>query len=223
MPFATEHAGKQLDSIGWYNLLLFIPTFLLFLYAPIVDIGPRRKHWLLIVSTIGAACLVGCFQMKLPEQIPAYLAFGFSAQLIAGLVGSCAGGLMASSMPDELRGRAGAWYNIGNLSGGGLFGAIAIALIGNDVDPRIIGAVVAAMMVLPALGALAIDEPKRPHVRPGAVFRQTLRDVGDVLLSRSGLTGIALSLSPVGTSSLVNYFSGMSRPYGVSANTVALV
>jgi len=223
MPYATEHAGKQLDSIGWYNLLLFVPTILLFLYAPIVDIGPRRKHWLVIVSAIGAACLIAAFQMPLPEHIPAYLAFGFAAQLISGLVGSCAGGLMAASLPDELRGKAGGWYNVGNLSGGGLFAAIAIAMIGRDIDPRLIGAVIAVMMMLPALGALWIDEPPRPHVAPHEVFRQTLREVGGVLRSRSGLTGIALSLSPVGTAALANFFSGMSKPYDVNSDTVAVV
>lgn len=223
MPYATEHAGEQLGSIGWYNALLFFPTFLLFLYAPIVDIGPRRKHWLVIVSAIGAACLIASFQMKLPDQIPAYLACAFAAQLISGLVGSCAGGLMATSMPDELRGRAGGWYNIGNLSGGGLFAASAIAMIHHGIDPRVIGGLVAVMMVVPAVAMLAIEEPPRPHVAPREVFRQTLREVGGVLTSRSGLTGIALSLSPVGSAALANYFSGMATPYGVSGDVVAVV
>ena len=223
MPYATEHAGKQLDSIGWYNAVLFVPTFLLFLYAPIVDIGPRRKHWLLIVSAIGAGCLVGCFQMKLPEQIPEYLVFGFAAQLIAGLVGSCSGGLMAASLPDELRGKAGGWYNIGNLSGGSLFATLAIWMIGHDIDPKLIGVVVAVMMVAPAIGAQWIDEPPRSPIAPREVFRQTLREVAGVLTSRSGLTGIALSISPVGTAALANFFSGMSRPYQVGADTVAAV
>ncbi|HMG20682.1 MAG TPA: MFS transporter [Kofleriaceae bacterium] len=223
MPYATEHAGKELGSIGWYNALLFVPTFLLFLYAPLVDIGPRRKHWLVIVAALGAACLAAAFQMPLPEHIPAYLAFGFAAQLISGLVGSCSGGLMAASMPDELRGKAGGWYNVGNLSGGGLFAAIAIAMIGRGVDPKLIGAVVAVMMLGPALAALWIDEPPRPHAPVREVFRQTLREVGGVLLSRTGMTGILLSLSPVGTAALANFFSGMSRPYGVDADTVAVV
>jgi MFS transporter, PAT family, beta-lactamase induction signal transducer AmpG len=43
-----------------------------------------------------------------------------------------------------------------------------------------------------------------------------------VLFSKSGLTGIALCVSPVGTAALANYFSGMSRPYHASTNTVAL-
>lgn len=223
MPFATSRAGKDLDSIGWYNALLFVPTFLLFLYAPTVDIGPRRKHWLVIVSVLGAACLIASFQRPLPEHVIAYLALGFAAQLISSLVGSCAGGLMAASMPDALRGKAGGWYNVGNLSGGGLFAAIAIKMIGDGVDPRLIGALVAAMMILPALGVLWIDEPPRPYVAPRVVFRQTVREVGEILSSRSGLTGIALSLSPVGTAALANFFSGMAEPYRVGADTVALV
>jgi MFS family permease len=222
--FATERAGKQLDSIGWYNSLLFVPTFLLFLYAPIVDIGPRRKHWLVIVATIGAACMFAAFQMQLPDQIPAYLTLGFTAQLISGLVGSCSGGLMAASLPDELRGKASGWYNVGNLSGGGLFAALEIELLGDGVDPRLLGAIAAAMMVLPVLVmAIRIDEPPRPHAAARQVFRQTLREVGGVVLSRSGLTGIALSLSPVGTVALSNYFSGMSTSYGVSPRIIAVV
>lgn len=220
MPYATEHAGAELGAIGWYNALLFVPTYLLFLYAPIVDVGPRRKYWLVIASAIGALCLVACFQLKLPEQIAAYLAFGFAAQLISGLVGSCAGGLMAASMPDELRGKAAGWYNLGNLSGGSVFAWGAMKMIDHEVDPRLIGLLVAALMVLPALGALAIDEPPRPHVPASQVFRQTLREIGGVLTSRSGLTGLALSMSPVGTAALVNFFSGMSKPYGVDPDTV---
>jgi len=44
-----------------------------------------------------------------------------------------------------------------------------------------------------------------------------------VLRSRAGLTGIALSASPVGTAALANFFSGMSQPYRVEATTVAWV
>ena len=78
---------------------------------------------------------------------------------------------MAASMPNALRGKAGGWYNVGNLSGGGLFAAIAIDMLGHGIDPRLIGALVAGMMILPALGVLWIDEPPRPHVAPRAVCR----------------------------------------------------
>ena len=223
MPYMTADAGIDVDAIGWYGALLFIPTVLVFLYTPIIDIGPRRKHWLVLVSAIGAGCLIASCMMPLPQHTTAFLACAFTAQLISGLVGACNGGLMAASMPDQLRGKASGWYNVGNLSGGGLSATVAIWMVGHRLDPRAIGVTLAAMMVLPALAALWVDEPRRPRTSVDEVFRATFGDVGSVLFSRSGLTGIALCLSPVGTAALANYFSGMSRPYGASADTVALV
>jgi PAT family beta-lactamase induction signal transducer AmpG len=223
MPYMTSQAGIDVGSIGWYGALLLVPPMLQFLYAPIVDIGPRRKHWLVLVSVIGALCLIASCLMPLPRHTGLFLAFAVVAQLISGLVGSCNGGILAASMPDELRGKASGWLNIGNLSGGGLSATVAIWMVGHGYDPAIIGATLAAMMVLPSLAALSIDEPTHAQTPARDVFRQTLRDIEQVLFSKAGLTGIALCISPVGTAALTNYFSGMSGPYHASANTVALV
>jgi MFS family permease len=223
MPYVTERAGADVGSIGWYNALLYLPTVFVFLYAPIVDLGPRRKHWLVIVSALGAACLIASCLMPLPAHTTAFLLFAFGAQLISGLVGSCNGALMAVAMPDERRGQASGAYNIGNLSGGGLSATLVIWMVGHGVAPSTISVVLAAMMVIPSLAVLWVDEPARPRTAAGEVFGPMLGDVARVLFSRSGLTGIALCMSPVGTAALVNYFAGMSKPYGASANTVALV
>jgi len=223
MPYVAERAGTKLDAIGWWGALLQLPTLLVFLYAPIVDIGPRRKHWLVLVSVLGAACLAASCMMPLPAHAGAFLACAVAAQVISGLVGSCNGGLMAVTMTDEQRGKASGWYNMGNLSGGGLSATAAIAMVGFEVEPWLIGLALAAMMVVPSLAALWIDEPARPVMSLGEVVRQTLADVRVVMFSREGLTGIALCMSPVGTAALVNYFSGMSAPYQASPGTVALV
>lgn len=223
MPYATSAAGIQIDAIGWYGALLQLPTVLLFLYAPLVDIGPRRKHWLVLVSVLGAICLVFSCLMPLPQHTTAFLVFAAAAQIISGLVGSANGGLMAAAMPDEQRGKAGGWYQVGNLSGGGLSATLAIWMVGERFDPLVIGATLAVLMVIPSLAALWIDEPARPQGSLAQVFRHTLADVRRVLFSRLGLTGIALCMSPVGTSALFYYFSGMAAPYGAGPRTVALV
>ena len=214
MPFLARKSGSDVDDIGWFVTLMFLPPVLQFLYAPIVDFGPRRKHWLLIVTVLGAAALVGAMAMPLPDALIPFLALTFTSQLIAGLVGSCNGGLLATTIGDDQRGRAGAWYNIGNLCGGGISAALAVWLLGKQWDPVVVGLLLAAMMVVPALAVLAIHEPPREELHSaGVVFGNLLRDVRGVLFSRAGATGLLLCLSPVGTAALTNFWSALATDY----------
>ena len=120
MPFLARKAGISVSDIGWYGTALLFPPIVQFLYAPIVDIGPKRKHWLIIVAALGSVCFGMSLAMPLPSRITAFLALAFVGQTISGLVGSCNGGLLATTMPDSLRGAAGGWLNVGNLTGGAL-------------------------------------------------------------------------------------------------------
>lgn len=224
MPYLTRRADIEVDSIGWFGALLLVPPMLQFLYAPVVDIGPRRKHWLVIVAALAGACLVGACTMPLPDNIGLFLALSVAASLLSGLVGACNGGLITTMIPDHLRGRTAGWQNIGNLSGGALSAAVAIFMTSREVDPTLIGLALAGMLILPSLAILMVDEPEREQRRGlGEVFRTTLRDVGGVLATRKGATGILLCLSPVGTASLVNYFSAFQPDYAVSDNALAFV
>jgi MFS family permease len=213
MPFVARNAGISVGDIGWFVTLLFVPPMLQFLYTPIIDFGPKRKHWLLIVTFLGAACLVAACITPLPGQLTLYLVFAFLAQTISGLVGSCNGGLLATTIPDSKRGAAGAWYNVGNLCGGGLSASLALYMTAHEFQPLVIGLVLAAMMIVPAFAVLLVEEPVREKQTIGEAFGSTLRDVKAVLLSRIGITGILLCLSPVGTAALANYFSAIGVDY----------
>ena len=224
MPYLADHAGIKLGEIGWYGTLLLVPPILQFLYAPIVDVGLSRRHWLILVSILGAACFFGALQMHLPEEKGAFLALAVAGQLISGLSGSCNGGLLAQLMPDHKRGAASAFLNTGNLSGAALSGALIIFMTDQGVDSKLVGAMLAAMMVTPAFAILMVVEPPRRIGRKIAeLFGGMFRDVAKVLFSRVGATGIALCLSPVGTAALTNYFSGMGRAYGAATWEIALL
>jgi MFS family permease len=223
MPSMTQSAKIDVDSIGWYSALLFIPSILLFLYSPIIDIGPRHKSWLVLMSVVAAICMFATFLIPLPEHVTLFLTFGFLANTISGLVGACNGALMAVTMPDELRGKAGGWYNVGNLSAGALSATVVIWMLGEGYSRPLVGAVVTVMMIVPSLAGLLIDEPPKPPATVDQVFSNTLSDVARVLFSKRGITGIALCASPVGTAALVNFFTGMSDAYGVAPRTVAIV
>lgn len=215
MPYLAKRAGANLGDIGWYVALLFVPTFLQFTYAPVVDFGPKRKHWLILLSVIGAILMMIAVTIDLREHISFFLAFAFAAQFVTGLVGSCNGGLMATLMSDATRGKAGGWYNVGNLVGGGGLSALVIYLTGHGYPLWVNVALVAGFTILPALAALAIDEPAREATQStlGIALRGTLAEVRDILTSRAGLTGILLCISPVGTAALSNFFTAIADEF----------
>jgi MFS family permease len=223
MPYMADHAGLKLDQIGWFVTLLFIPPIVQFLYAPIVDIGLQRKHWLILLSCLGAACFFGALQMRLPDDTVPFLALAVAGTLISGLTGSCNGGLMAQLVPDHQRGQASAALNVGNLSGSALSGALVAWMIGNDFNLQLIGIVLVVMMAAPSFAILMIVEPVRVKRTVTELFGGMLRDVGKVLFSRIGITGVLLCLSPVGTAALTNYFSAMGSKYGASTGEIALL
>ena len=98
MPFLARKAGISVGDIGWYGTALFFPPVVQFLYAPIVDIGPKRKVWLILLALLGAICFGVSLTMPLPSRATAFLAFAFVGQAINGLTGSCNGGLDRKSV-----------------------------------------------------------------------------------------------------------------------------
>jgi len=223
LPFLTRKSGISVENIGWFGFAAMVPTTLQFLYAPIVDIGPKRKQWLVIVTVLGAACLCAAMLMPLPQRAGSFLAFTVAGQAISGLVSSCNGGLLASTMPDRLRGAASGWYNTGNLSGGAFGTWIALLLIGRGAAPLTVGLTIAALMIVPSLAALTIVEEARARRTPSEVFGSMASDVWRVARSRPGWSGMLFCISPVGTAALVNYFSGVATDYRASDGMVAFV
>jgi len=222
MPFLTRKAGIDMEAIGWFGLATMIPPMLQFMYAPIIDIGPKRKHWLIIVSVLGATCLAGALMMPLPTHVAAFMVLSVLGQLVSGLVGSCNGGIISASMPDKLRGKTAGWSNTGNLAGGA-FGTAASLWMNGRFDPRWIGLAIFLLMVVPSLAALAIPEPPREAQPLGAIFGGMIRDVWAVVRERHGWTGILICASPVGSAALLNYFSALAPDYHAPDSVVVVV
>jgi MFS family permease len=198
------------------------PPVVQFLYAPIVDVGPKRQVWLVIVALLGSICFGLSLTMPLPSRIGAFLTLAFIGQTISGLTGSCNGGLLATTMPDNLRGAAGGWLNVGNLAGGAL-GAWLTLVMAKHFSPLAVGAALVALMTLPACAILFVHEAERARRGIGEVFSTLLHDVTHVAKSRNGWTGMLLFVSPVGTAALLNYFAGIAKDYSASDGMVAFI
>jgi MFS transporter, PAT family, beta-lactamase induction signal transducer AmpG len=222
LPYFFREAGISVESIGWFATATMVPSFLNFLYAPVVDLGLRRRSWLILMSVLSALCLCAALMLELPRQANLFVVFTFAGQLLNGLVGSCNGGLMATTLDNHERGKAAGWLNAGNL-GGGALGAGLILVLAQSLPKPIVATLLAATMILPALAALTIPELARPRTDAREHFRAMLQDVWTTAKSRPGWTGMLFCVSPVGTAALLNYFSGIAVDYRATPRMVALV
>jgi MFS family permease len=222
MPYLFSNAQISLKDIGWFGTATMIPTWFNFALAPVVDLGMRRRSWLVLMSMLSGLCLCAAIMQPLPEGKGMFALYTFLAQVLNGLISSANGGLMATTLDDHERGKAGGWYNAGNL-GGGAIGAGLILLLLDRLSKPVIAALLLATMVLPSLIAFQIPEEERPSVNPGEHVKAMLRDIWKTARSRPGWTGMLFCISPVGTAALLNYFSGMANSFHAAKWTVTLV
>jgi MFS family permease len=222
MPFLLRKAGLSVDRIAEITALCLVPSSYQFLWAPILDLGPRRKRWLVALAAIGSACFFFALLLPIATQLSAFITLAVAGQALVGLTGSCNGGLMATTLPDNVRGSAGGWSNAGNL-GGAALGAGATMWLAERLPPAQVGALTAALIFLPSLAVLAVHELPRPRRAMSDVFRGMFKSVWSTLKSRAGITGIIICSSPVGTAAAMNLFSALGTDYSASDATVTFV
>ena len=224
MPFFARKAHFTMSDIGWYGSALLVPADrAVHVCARSSTSGPSASSGSSSSPCSAPSATAPRVMMPLPSRMTAFLVLAFLGQTISGLSGSCNGGLMATTMPDGLRGAAGGWLNVGNLAGG------AVERRAHAQDGR----------ALPAAHRRARARPLHVAAVPGAdlgrratsargatrgeVFRALWRDVSHVVKMRQGWTGMLLFSSPVGTAALINYFAGMAADYRASAGMVAFI
>ncbi len=222
MPYLLRQAGVGVQEITQIAALALMPAAWQFLWAPVIDTGPKRKIWLVIVSFLGALCTSAALLVPLPTSLGLFKALVVAGAALTGLVGSCNGGLMATSLDIKVRGKASGWSNAANLGGSALGGGAVMSLLVHiSTTAAAIGLFFATF--LPALAALRIDEPERDHPPLGVLLREMGRETWRTLRARNGWTGVLFCLSPVGTAAMLNLFSGVAQDYRASDDAVAWI
>jgi len=223
LPFLLGQAGVSVEKIANISSLLYVPTILYFLWAPLVDMKLRRRTWLVLVSFVSAAALG--VAMPLVGQAHLTLVTGlFLGGLLANvLVSSAQGGLMVTSLTPEGQAKASGWTQAGNL-GGGAFGAGVTLWLLSKMSMPPAAFLTAAMTALPALAAFTIREG--PPV-PSAGLPDRLAKIGKELLalarSRRTLWGVLLLAAPVGSGAAQSLLPAVASRYGVGQQGVLWV
>jgi MFS transporter, PAT family, beta-lactamase induction signal transducer AmpG len=244
MPFVLRQKGVDVGRISEIAALAGLPSTLQFLWTPVVDIGLRRRTWLILLNILGAACMFVALNLAIPQQLNLYVILLVLGAGLVGLTSSCNGGLLAMAISKERIGRASAWLNIGNLVAGALGAYIILLLVGNGgalvdmkflhpslyfewnhkpISPFGLSLLMVVMLTLPSLAALWIPEPKKERQPAKHVFRGMVHDVWATIKSRPGWTGIVICLSPVGSAVMGNLFSGIAVDYHAPDTMVSYI
>ena len=233
MPFWLRQGGLSLAEIGVVSAWAFAPHAVKLLWVPLLDLGASRRGWYLAMAAGTAASLVAASLVPDPvRNLWLYGALVTLAQATATTGHAANNALMAITTRFEDKGKAAGFSMASNLGGTGLLGALALG-VSERISPRAGGLVLAAVVLASAAAALRIVEPARVSAAAGAAAgalralgRHLLemgRDLWSTLRSREGLTGLVISVAPVGLGALTNIFSGMAPDFGASAGIVELV
>jgi PAT family beta-lactamase induction signal transducer AmpG len=222
MPFLLRQAGVPVEKIAAIAAIVLLPAAYQLFWAPIVDLGIRRRTWLVLCATSGSLCLGATLLLKLPDQLFVYEILMVAGQTLVGLVASCNGALVATTVDPRLLGRAAGWVNAANLGAAVLGGGLVLTLADN-VSSRAAAVALVLAIILPSLAALTIVEPLPVKDMLGRHLARMAREVWAAVRSRRGWTGLLFCISPVGTAALSNLFSALGNDYGASHDVVIWV
>jgi PAT family beta-lactamase induction signal transducer AmpG len=233
-PFWLARDGVSLALIGTMEATAMTPHAIKVLWAPLIDVGSRRKAWF-VACTVATAALLAALAVVpgLTRHLGLFTLLATLAQIAGTTAAAAADGLMASTTRPEDKGRAGGWRMAGNVGGTGVLGAFALWLAART-SPAVAGLSLGAVVLASAGGALLISEAHPLHDEAlegaGGLARALLarllavgRDLWSAMVSREGWTGLVICAVPVGAGALTNLFSAMAVEYRASGNVVAMV
>jgi len=219
-------AGVKAEGVAALVAVSFIPQTWKFLWAPVADLTLTRKRWYALAamaSGIGLAAL-GAIP-PVGSSLPLMSALAFGASLATTFLAMSVESLMAYGTPDAERGRAGGWFQAGNLGGFGIGGGAALWIAENLPQPWLPGVTLGVVCVLCCGGLAFIQEPEkfeRPPRVLGSIL-QVVRDLWSVVRSRAGFLALLICFLPIGTGAATNLWAAIAADWRAPANTVALV
>jgi MFS family permease len=133
--------------------------------------------------------------------------------------------LMAYDAPDDEKGRAGGWFQAGNLGGSGVGGGAGLWLAQHLHAPWMAAAILALACLACTAALWFVPEPAASH-RSGGLAKNMIdvgRDLWGVLRARIGFLALVLCFLPLGSGAASGLWSAVAPDWRASAGTVALV
>lgn len=225
LPFLVTRAGLSVLTAASIVAVALSPKAWKVVWAPLADIGLTLKRWYIIGASVAGGLLFVQSLLPLSRTLVPFITAGlFLAECGANLLAAPLGALMADAIPDKMKGRAAAWYQLGGKLGTGAGGGLGLWLAVRTGTGATAGVTLGLACVGCIMGLSFLDEPER-HLSQRALTR--LKETGlalwQMLRSRDGLLVAALALSPIGISGVDDFWSAVANEWGASTRTVVLV
>src|SRR6202162_5866393 len=223
--YQLTQAGVSVEEVAALVAFSYIPQTWKFLWAPVADTTLSRKRWYVFAGLVSA---VGIFVTGVVPADERSLPLLYAAVLVSNVavtfLAMASESLMIYNTPPELHGRAGGWFQAGNLGGYGLGGGAALWLAQTLPEPWMAGAALAVACALCGAALWFVPEPL-PMARTGHYGRmlvEVLKDLWRVARTRAGILALLICFLPIGSGAASNLWAAVADDWHASANTVAL-
>jgi len=224
--YLLTQAGVGVEASGGLVALSYLPHSWKFLWAPLADTTLTRKHWYVVSALVSALGIYATGAVPAESgSLPLLTAIVLISNVAVTFLAMAVESLMAYCAAEDGKGRAGGWFQAGNLGGYGLGGGAGLWLA-QAIQPAWIGAAILALSCLLCCAALAFVAEPPTHVRSGGYTRaviELLKDLWSVARSRRGFLALLICFLPIGSGAASNLWSAVADDWHASANTVALV
>jgi hypothetical protein len=222
LPFLLTRQGIALDRVASTSAVVLSPTFWGWLVCPVLDTGLTRRAYCWLTAVASATCVALALCVLTPARLGLATGLLLVAQLATVMYGNAANGWISEFLPDNMRGSVAGWTNVANL-GGGAAGSLAVMYLAAHMRMGLIGAGLAACIVLAVLPTMAFPESRRSSFTYSQVFTDTLKSAWATCRRKECLVGFALFLAPAGAAAAINLFSGLGSDFHVSEHVVVLI
>ena len=223
--YQLTQAGVSVEQVAALIAVSYIPQTWKFLWAPVADTTLSRKTWYLLAALLSAVGIFVTGAIPADEQsLPLLYAAVLVSNVAVTFLAMATESLMIYNTPPELHGRAGGWFQAGNLGGNGLGGGAGLWLAQTLPEPWMAGAALAAACALCGAALWLVPEP--PPLRRTGHYGRTLvavlKDLWQVARTRAGILALLICFLPIGSGAASNLWSAVADDWHASANTVAL-
>ena len=213
LAYQLSHAGVSVGAIAWLITLSLFPQTWKALWAPVVDTTLNSKTWYLLAAIVSAATLIGVGLFRpSPQTLFVITVLIFANSVAITFLAMAAENLMAHATTDGEKGRAGGWYQAGNLGGQGIGGGAALWIAQHTSIQWLPGVSMGLLFLVCCLALIFIAEPAMDHRKARYVdsLKHVFGDVWNTAKSRAGFLALLICFLPIGSGAATGLWSSIA-------------